>query len=73
MHLKYNNVNENYTQDVCLSVPVNEESCVPIWRRCYFDIPNSSRRCACFCKKKMLLFLTKIHAGTSCKVSILKY
>ena len=24
MHLNYNNVNENYTQDVCLSVPRGE-------------------------------------------------
>ena len=43
MHLKYDNVNENYPHDACQSVPVREESCAPIWRRYYFDIPNSSR------------------------------
>ena len=30
MHLKYNIVNENYTQDVCQSMLVREGSCIPI-------------------------------------------
>jgi hypothetical protein len=42
MHLKYNNVNENYSQGVCLSVLLGE-SHAPLWWRQRYDEPPSSQ------------------------------